>query len=88
MLEAFSTFVYRKGLEEISTDETILELCKDYKGFYRNYMYRLVLNNESHFQDRVNKLSDIYYFEQFTTQQLKDTAKNDVLFVLVESVTH
>lgn len=88
LLEAFSTFVYRKCIEEISTDEAILELCKEFKGFYRNYMYRLVLNNESHFQDRIKNLNDIYYFEQFTPEQLKDTTKKIICFLYLLNPLH
>lgn len=88
LLEAFGSFVYRKGIEDISTDEAILELCKDYKGFYRNYMYRLILNNESHFQDRVKSLSDVFYFEQFTPEQLKDTSKKIICFLYLLNPLH
>lgn len=88
LLEAFSTFVYRKSIEEISTDETILELCNDYKDFYSNYMYRLILNNESHFQDRVKSLNDVFYFEQFTPEQLKDTAKKIICFLYLLNPLH
>ena len=50
VLEAFATFEYKKGIEKISIDETILSkmLCVEYKSYFKNLMYRIVLNNGSH----------------------------------------
>lgn len=51
VLEAFSTFSYKKSMEEISTNQEILDLLpnNEYKIHFENLMYRLALNNESHF---------------------------------------
>lgn len=50
VMEAFSTFVYKKGIAEISCDDTILQQIgdKDYIDYFKNLMYRLVLNGDSH----------------------------------------
>ena len=47
MLEAFSTFQYKKGFDDISTDQSILALLPEdvYKTYFENLMYRLILNN-------------------------------------------
>lgn len=44
VLEAFSTFQYKKGIESISTDRGILDLLPDvYQTYFENLMYRLIL---------------------------------------------
>ena len=50
VLEAFSTFQYKKGIEEVSTDRSILAILpeKEYQSYFENLMYRLILNNGSH----------------------------------------
>lgn len=53
-LEAFSTFQYRMSIEEISNNADVLDLLeRPFNKYYENLMYRLVLNGESHLQDRV-----------------------------------
>ena len=49
VMEAFSTFVYKKGIAEISSDDTILQQIgdKDYIDYFKNLMYRLVLIHPS-----------------------------------------
>lgn len=63
MMEAFSTFVYKKGIAEISCDDTILQQIgdKDYIDYFKNLMYRLVLNGDSHMLERTNSLDDMDY---------------------------
>lgn len=54
VLEAFSTFFYKKGIDEISYDPVILSIIDD-EGcieYFKNLMYRLVLNGESHMMER------------------------------------
>ena len=61
VLEAFSTFVYKKGIADISCDNTILQQIrdKDYIDYFKNLMYRLVLNGDSHMLERTNNLDDM-----------------------------
>lgn len=53
VLEAFSTFCYRKGIDEVSCDERILKSLREYSDYFENRMYRLVLNGESHYEHQV-----------------------------------
>jgi len=61
-LEAFATFEYRKGIESVSTDETLLSgLCDEHKSYFKNLMYRIVLNNGSHRKEQTQSMKlDIY----------------------------
>ena len=63
VLEAFSTFTFKLGISEISLDEKALELLPDEgtKTYYKNLMYRLVLDNESHSMDNVRGVPCLLY---------------------------
>lgn len=52
ILEAFGTFLYKSGIEEISYNEEVLSLIEDLdiREYFRNLMYRLILHNESHLE--------------------------------------
>ena len=82
-LEAFSTFEYRKGIEEISCDPNILTTMSNqkYSDYFENLMYRLVLNGESHLEERVINLQDHYFFSTITTDEKIRTAK-DILCLI------
>lgn len=82
VLEAFGTFEYRKGIDEISCDQTILSIISEEKrDYFENLMYRLVLNGESHLQDRTKSLTDNNFFATISKDEKKRTAK-DVLCLM------
>lgn len=91
MLEAFSTFTYKKGIDEISVSDEILESIKDkkYKDYFRNLMYRLVLNGESHNEERVRSLMDDNdFFEMLSTAEKQRTARDIVCFIYLLNPEH
>lgn len=88
LLEAYGTFVYKKGIDSLTTNEDILSLCQNYKNYFRNYMYRLVLNGESHFQERILSLKDTNFFENFTSEQLRDTAQKIICYLYLINPLH
>ena len=54
VLEAFSSFMYRKPIEKISTDPEIMDkLPEPFASHFENLMYRLVLHGGSHSEERV-----------------------------------
>lgn len=91
MLEAFSTFTYKKGIDEISVSDEILDSIKDkkYKDYFRNLMYRLVLNGESHNEERVRSLMDDNdFFEMLSTAEKQRTARDIVCFIYLLNPEH
>jgi len=83
-LEAFSTFEYRKSIEEISYDQTILRIIhEDKKDYFENLMYRLILHGESHLEERAKSLTDNNFFATITTDEKKRTAR-DVLCLMYQ----
>ena len=92
-LEAFSTFVYKKGIEEISTcDEIIQVLRKEdirYGEYFKSLMYRLVLNGESHSEERVRTMMDDNdFFETLTLEEKQRTAKDIICFIYLLNPLH
>lgn len=90
VLESFSTFIYKKGYAEISCDETILNSLPDqsYKNYYQSLMYRLVLNGESHMEERSRGGSDTDFCEMLTLSEKQRTAKDIVAFIYLLNPNH
>ncbi len=92
-LEAFSTFVYKKGIEEISTCDEIMQFLKNedkkYEEYFKSLMYRLVLNGESHSQERVRSLMDDNdFFEVLSLEEKQRTARDIICFIFLLNPLH
>lgn len=90
VLEAFSTFIYKKGIAEISYDDSILQQMEDadYIEYFKNLMYRLVLNGESHMEERTNSLEDMDYFDFLSDQERQRTAREVLCFIYLLNEKH
>ena len=88
-LEVFSTFMYKKGIENVSTDPEITKLLGSHAAYFENMMYRLVLHGESHFEEQVKSLhADINFFGFISEEEKKSTAKNILLFMYLLNPLH
>lgn len=88
-LEAFSTFQYRMSIEEISNNADVLDLLeRPFNKYYENLMYRLVLNGESHLQDRVKTMSDMNFYEVIGYEQKKRTARDIICLIYLLNKQH
>ncbi len=83
ILEAFSTFIYKKSIEDVSIDDSILACIddKDYVEYFKNLMYRLVLHGESHMEERVKALQDSEYLEFISDEAKERTAQEVICFM-------
>lgn len=90
VLEAFSTFEYKKGIKEVSTDEQILNLLPEamYASYYKNLMYRLVLHGGSHKEEQVKTMEDFTFFSVITDTEKQRTAKDVLCFIYLLNKTH
>ena len=90
VLEAFSTFLYKKSIEEVSCDKNILDELgdEDYIEYFRNLMYRLVLHGESHMEERVKALEDTEYLEFISEEAKQRTAKEVLSFMYLLNKRH
>lgn len=90
VLEAFSTFEYKKGIEAVSTDEKILGLMENrkYQAYFRNLMYRLVLNGGSHKEEQVRAMSDLNFFSHISDVEKQRTARDILCFIYLLNKQH
>lgn len=90
VMEAFSTFVYKKGIAEISCDDTILQQIgdKDYVDYFKNLMYRLVLNGDSHMLERTKSLDDMDYLCFLSDEERRRTAQEVICFIYLLNERH
>lgn len=86
LLEAYATFNYNKNIEELTRNEKILEKLEEKpKEYFNNFMYRLVLNDESHTFDNTRNIN----FYDYTSREEKvRTAKSVLLLLYLLDKTH
>lgn len=90
VLEAFATFQYKKGIEEVSTDSYILDALpeEEYKLYFYNLMYRLVLHGGSHREEQVKSLDDMNFFSVVSNTDKQRTAKDVLCFIYLLDEKH
>jgi hypothetical protein len=90
VLEAFATFEYKKGIEDVSTDEKILGLLPEieYVSYYKNLMYRLVLHGGSHKEEQIKTMEDFNFFSLISDSEKKRTAKDILCFIYLLNQRH
>lgn len=82
VLEAFSTFSYKKGIADLSADDSILApLSETPREYFKNLMYKLVLNGDSHLLERVQGMRD-YGFSSFLSDDDKKRTARDILCLM------
>lgn len=87
MLEAFSSFCYNDSFEPMLRKEDLLSLIPHAKqSYYRNFMYRLTLNTESHMAESMYSLNSIT--SHFTREEKIQTAKSVLLFLYYVNQPH
>ncbi len=89
VLEAFSTFEYKKSINEVSTDDSVLALivCEELRVHFKNLMYRLVLNEGSHRYDQTKNMQ-MDYFAFISEPDKRRTAKEILCFMELLNAPH
>ena len=90
MLEAFSTFEYRLSIDEVSIKDEILNLLQkdELVTYFKNLMYRLVLNGGSHRKEQVATMVDLDFFSVISPDEKKRTARDILTFIYILNPTH
>lgn len=89
LMEAFSTFQYKIGIVELSTKENVIELLpNEYRNYFKNYMYRLVLNSGSHKENEAKFNLDMDFQSLYTLEEKKRTAKSILCFLYLLNREH
>ena len=82
VMEAFGTFVYKKGMSELSTNEKIVtSLTEKDKIYFENLMYRLVLNTGSHMKEKAMTINDMKFFDYISDEDKQRTARDIICFM-------
>jgi ABC-type lipoprotein export system ATPase subunit len=86
VLEAFSTFLYRKGIADISYNQEIMsELDEDKRIYFQNLMYRLVLHGESHYEENIRCMD---FFNHLSKEDKQRTARDILCFMYLLYESH
>lgn len=90
VLEAFSTFNFKLGIQDIVLDDEVLKLLPNDQSreYYKNRMYRLILNNESHFKDNIRGIPENSFFSLFSTVEKQQTAKDVLSYIYCINKSH
>lgn len=90
VLEAFSTFSFKVGIDKLSTKPDILELLptQELKDYFENLMYRLVLNGESHGKDTAKFFPRTDFYENLSPEEKQRTAKDILCFMYLLNKQH
>jgi hypothetical protein len=89
VLEAFSTFLYRKGIDDISYNKVILaEIDETIRTYFQNLMYRLVLHGESHYEEHVQGFQGMEFFSHLSQGEKQRTARDIICFMYVLNRSH
>lgn len=89
-LETYSTFIYKKGIAEISYDDEIMGTLTDdnYIRYFKNLMYRLVLNGESHMEERARTATDMDFLEIVDPIAKQKTARDIIALIYLLNPVH
>lgn len=90
VLEAFGTFTYKKGIDALSCDSKILALISNEKQrtYFGNLMYRLVLNGESHFEERARRIPEMDWYNFIDRGEKVRTAQDVLVFLYLLNPSH
>ena len=87
VLEAYATFVYRGKMDDAFRKNDVLALIPEQKQtYYRNFMYRLILNGDSHEEESVYSLSN--FDELYAIGEKRRTAKCVLLLLYYINKPH
>lgn len=83
VLEAFSTFLFKKGIDKVTYCPEVQEDLKKYElcDYFKNYLYRFVLNGGSHMEEKVKGLQSTDFIDYLSVEEKKRTARDIILFL-------
>ena len=88
-LEGFSTFCFKLGIDEVSCNPEVLEILgDDFKDYFENLMYRLVLNSESHMEECVRGIPNSDFCKMYTKEEKQKTARHILVFLYLLNPLH
>lgn len=89
VLEAFSTFEFKKAIDKVSVDNDILAIMEhpEHRDYFNNLMYRLVLNEGSHRNDQTRNMQ-MDFLSVISEPDKRRTAKDILCFMELLNAPH
>lgn len=90
VVEAFATFLYQTSIEKLSCNEDILATLPDKttRDYFENFMYRLVLNGQSHMSERIKIVKDYTFTQCLSRDEIQKTAQSILCFMYLLQKQH
>lgn len=85
VLEAFSTFLYREGITEITADQDVVKnLEREHvKPYFGRLMYKMILHGESHTEIKVSTMQNMNLFPTYSTEEKQKIAKSILCLIYI-----
>ena len=79
VVEAFSTFIYKKGINKILYDQEIMKVLDDgEQKYYENIVFKIMFNMESHMEEKVKRVK----FSDYISDEEKQRTARDIICLL------
>ncbi|MBF0989274.1 MAG: AAA family ATPase [Clostridiales bacterium] len=79
VVEAFSTFIYKKGINKILYDEEIMKVLDEgEQKYYENIIFKIMFNMESHMEEKVKRVK----FSDYISDNEKQRTARDIICLL------
>lgn len=89
MLESFSTFMFRNGIDELFLSSRAENYLRELRLYFQTSLSRFVLNDESHLQSHIQSLEgDGVLFAAFSDQDKRRVAKDVLCLLYLYSKDH
>lgn len=90
VLETFTSFSFKKGINDVRLEDKYLALLPDdaKRTYYQNLMYRLVLNTESHAEEGIKAAPETSFWSHLSSTEKGRTAKDILCFIYCLNSPH
>lgn len=90
ILEAYGTFLYKKGIVDLFRCSVLLDRIKDekLKQYFENFMCRLLLHGESHTENLCKSMPDSDFYHCFSHDEKVKTARSVLVFMKIDNPEH
>lgn len=90
VLETFTSFSFKKGINDVRLEDKYLALLPDdaTRTYYQNLMYRLVLNTESHAEEGIKAAPETSFWSHLSSTEKGRTAKDILCFIYCLNSPH
>lgn len=90
VLETFTSFSFKKGVNDVRLEDKYLALLPDdaTRTYYQNLMYRLVLNTESHAEEGIKAAPETSFWSHLSSTEKERTAKDILCFIYCLNSPH